>query len=108
MTPQELYEIWAPPASIWSPWAKPVLFAQMHLGKRPKNDPPEQQVTFEPLASLDWVSSYREDSAIVLDLPGETAIETAMQLAHLGYRPVPLYNCANSDAMTLTVPVAPR
>jgi hypothetical protein len=108
MTPQELYEIWAPPGSLWSPWAKPVAFAQMHMGKRPKNDPVAgTEVTFEPLASFEWASSYREDTAIVLDLPDVTTIETAMQLAVLGYRPVPMYNCANSEAITLVVPVEP-
>jgi len=29
MTPEELYEVWAPPDSIWSQWVIPVPFAQI-------------------------------------------------------------------------------
>jgi len=35
---EELFAAWAPAESIWSPWAKPVVFA--HL-KPPSADPPE-------------------------------------------------------------------
>src|SRR5262245_32614133 len=99
MTPQELYEIWAPPGALWSAWAKPVLFAQMYLSKRKPAPPPGggtgmltsdtpstldgllasqppqgEEVTFEPQQSFDWARDYRGDTAIVLDLPGEITV----------------------------------
>jgi hypothetical protein len=107
MTPQELYEIWAPPDSLWSVWAKPVLFAQMNLGKRKTEDAPSDTPPFDAEEAVSWARNYRHGTAIVLDLPGETTVELAMQLAQMGFRPVPLYNCANSDASVIIVPVAP-
>lgn len=107
MTPQELYEIWAPPGSIWSPWAKPVIFAQMNMGKRKDGPASSGEDVFVPLESFSWVNQYIQDTAIVIDLPDVTAVDTAMQLANLGYRPVPLYNCANSESSRIIVPVEP-
>lgn len=44
MDARSLYEIWAPPNALWSPWAKPVLFAHIPLaGKQPAAVPPQTQ-----------------------------------------------------------------
>ena len=84
MNRQTAYEIWAPHTSIWSVWAKPVLFAHLPRGRVP----------LPSLAPADtsWMSSVSERSAIVVDLPGVESVAMGLALAELGYRPVPLFN----------------
>lgn len=79
------FDAWAPQESIWSTWAKPVLFA---------NDiaaaalPPTPQQTFD----VGWSAPADESTGIVIDLPGSAGVWYALALARAGYRPVPLYN----------------
>lgn len=83
---EELFAAWAPDASIWSEWAKPVLFVHMRTD--------EEQPAAENWGSLDvsWAPNVDERSALVLDLPGPQAVATGVALARRGYRPVPLFN----------------
>jgi hypothetical protein len=86
MNSSQLFELWAPDASIWSPWAKPVLFAgASFLGGEPEQSNQWQAIT------LNWAPPAR-DTAIILDLPGPMAIWFGIALGERGYRPVPLYN----------------
>jgi hypothetical protein len=80
----EIYQIWAPPHSVWSRWTKPVLFAFMD-GRF--DVPPARTTTF----NVKWVPAPGS-VAIIVDLPGEDGVLWGMQLARLGYRPIPLYN----------------
>ncbi len=108
MTPEELYEMWAPADSIWSAWAKPVLFAQFHSGKR-KNlggVAPGEDVVFEPDEAFSWVRAYRHDTALIVNLPGYTSVGAALHLANEGFRPVPLFNCSTSEDAPPVVSVA--
>jgi len=83
MTREELYEIWAPPGAIWTPWAKAVVFAQYQ---------PEPIEIVPPLGfEAAWLHHSRH-TAIVVDLPGAYGVEVGIRLARHGYRPVPLYN----------------
>ena len=85
MDSQTAYEIWAPRQSLWSVWAKPVLFA--HL--------PRTRVELRPLPAPDvsWVpAAATERCAIVVDLPGAASVAMGLALADLGYQPVPLFN----------------
>jgi hypothetical protein len=87
MTPQQWFDIWAPPEAPWSPWATPVLFAHLQTANVPGtffNSP--QQI------DLPWAARASHDSAIVIDLPGAEAIHYGLALLRHGYRPVPLYN----------------
>lgn len=83
MTPQELYALWAPADSIWSPWVLPVPFAQLICVS-----------TEEPLElphfHLDWLSRGTGDMALMVDLPGEAAIHYGLAALGLGFRPVPV------------------
>jgi hypothetical protein len=89
MTGEALFEIWAPAESIWSPWAKPVLFAQISA-----QDGLPPGVDFEPRVGT-WVPPLSGGAAIVIDLPGRESVTMALALAARGYRAVPLYNgCA--------------
>ena len=85
MTYEEIFEIWSPGNSLWSTWAKPVLFA--HLGV-PFVHPPGGEI----LQDAGWAAMPDENFAIVLDLPGAEGVWTGVGLAAHGYRPVPLYN----------------
>lgn len=81
----EAYEVWAPPEATWSPWVKPVLFAQ-EMGPMFTAPPawPGHDVSWAPKAS--------EGAAIVVDLPGVESVAVGIALAEAGYRPVPLFN----------------
>jgi hypothetical protein len=89
MNQRELFETWAPPSSIWSPWAKPVLFA--HL------TPSDLQVAaaMPPLhhdPDCSWTSAVGPETAVILDMPGAESVTLAAAMAHRGFRPVPLFN----------------
>jgi hypothetical protein len=84
MKPEEVYLAWAPPDSIWPPWAIPVLFA--HIICVPFDVEKE-------LAGVDALSdgfSHESDLAVVVDLPGADAIRMGLALALRGFRPVPV------------------
>ena len=80
----EIFRIWAPPESPWSPWAKPVLFSFMDSAF---GVPHVRSIVFDG----GWVPAPGS-TAIVVDLPGEEGVMWGLKLAGLGYRPVPLYN----------------
>ena len=87
MNKNELFETWAPSASVWSSWAKPVLFAHWNAQV---HRPPGPMA--EPLPSVEWAPTADGTTAIVADLPGAMGARIGMSLAAKGYRPVPLYN----------------
>jgi hypothetical protein len=88
MTRDELFDTWVPEDNLWTPWGKPVLFAEMDI-----KPPPE--VTREPVPPLDWASGTRR-CVIILDLPGADSVYFSIELARRGFRPVPLFNAATS------------
>lgn len=84
LTSEELYAIWAPPDSIWSPWVLPVPFA--HLVCLDVDAPVEL-----PKFNLDWLPwGGSRDVAMVVDLPGAGAIHYGLALMGAGFRPVPV------------------
>jgi hypothetical protein len=89
MTREEFYGVWAPPGAVWTPWAKAVLFSQI-LGEEMVSPPPGE---IDHSGEID-LSALRvsANTAVVLDLPGSMGVDVAIELAHRGYRPVPLYN----------------
>jgi hypothetical protein len=94
VTPEEIYNAWAPPQSPWSQWAKPVVFAHMATPPNPYVLPPDQ-VSDPVSASFDITHIPPADgkTAVVIDMPSATGATLALRLANeRGYRPVPLYN----------------
>ncbi|MGN6371319.1 MAG: hypothetical protein ACTHN5_23945 [Phycisphaerae bacterium] len=90
MTRDEVFDSWAPRESVWTDWVKPVLFAQMPAAW----DKESGGVTVPAEGyALDAIAADGR-TAVILDLPGETAVGTALQLARRGFRPVPLFNGA--------------
>jgi len=85
MTKEQIFSAWAPDASLWSRWAKPVTFAHMDLGRTPIALP-------EMAAAVDWAPPPVERVALVLDLPEAESVTLASALAERGYQPVPLFN----------------
>jgi hypothetical protein len=85
MKPEELFAIWAPIESIWSPWVVPVPFAQLVCGKVAPSE------TGMALAESLWLPTGVEASrVIVVDLPGPQVIGYGLALARMGMRPVPV------------------
>ena len=88
MNKDEIFAVWAPDASIWSTWTKPVLFA--HLDKVPPAS--ESLRTPEQPINVNWCPPTDEKVVVVVDLPGADGVSIGMALAERGYCPVPLYN----------------
>jgi hypothetical protein len=87
MTPDEIYEIWAPAESEWSQWVKPVLFAHsLAYGNAASSIDRQEIPAAAPIPHNDG------QSALVLDLPGATAVQMTGDLVRQRYRPIPLYN----------------
>lgn len=90
MTPEDVYECWAPAGGRWSPWAKPVVFAHLHLlhDSLDAFAPTDMPGLPGTPPSLDATG----DTAVVVDIPGADGVELGLLLASRGFRPVPLYN----------------
>ncbi len=86
---QHLFETWAPSASPWAAWAKPVLFAHR---------PPAAGADFGEATSPGAIPASDGATAVVVDLPGPAGVTAAVPLARLGYRPVPVYNAVPAGA----------
>jgi hypothetical protein len=105
MTGREQFEIWAPSGAVWSPWAKPVLFAELDnpllaatLAALPADLNPVN------LSGISGVSNLTDHAAaIVVDLPGAESVLAGLALARLGYRPVPLFNNAFHPSAVINV-----
>ncbi|HET9227537.1 MAG TPA: hypothetical protein VFR31_12775 [Thermoanaerobaculia bacterium] len=102
MNGSQLFEVWAPQDSVWSPWAKPACFAEM---------PPDIPGAAMPVYSGAEAPEGTFDAgpidtwtAFVVDMPGLRSVEIGLGLARAGYRPVPMFNTAYHAAAI--VPVA--
>lgn len=90
MTASDAFRIWAPPHSVWSQWAKPVLFSRDFVTPQIAGTLLESHPPFDLQAE--------PDVAVVLDIPGELSVGTGVRLARRGFRPVPLFNSAPDPA----------
>ncbi len=95
MDKQELYNIWAPPYSVWSPWAKPVLFAHYPIPLPELIPKPPPDLSEIPRALGE---AGQERWVLVVDLPGPQSVFVGLALAEKGYRPVPLFNACPPPA----------
>jgi len=82
MTGDEIYEIWRPSASPWSPWVKPVLFSLLR----------EQDLATANYSVPPWRVPLELDTAIVADVPGAEGVSIGIALCRDGYIPIPVYN----------------
>src|SRR5258707_487168 len=93
---REIFSNWAPVSSVWSQWAKPVLFAQFR--------PAAVSLDADALTvnwDMNWLSTLdRDHTALIVNLPGLESVAMALALAKGGYQPVPLYNaCDGPEAV---------
>jgi len=100
MTPEQLYAIWAPPDSVWSPWVLPVPFAELIFHEMPA----PAQIPY----SLEWIRERAgRHFAIVADLPGEEAIHYGLALLEFGFRPVPVIDGSPGPGGGVMIPPNP-
>jgi len=100
MTPEEIYSVWAPESSIWSPWVAPVLFTRLACVD---SSGPVQEMPTVDLGFLGHLTG--RNTVIVIDLPGARSVEIGIQLVREGYRPVPLYNGLPGSGMSEQVSI---
>lgn len=86
MTREEVFSVWAPQDSIWSPWVAPVLFAETDWSLMSAD-------AAEPQA-VPWPQKPTPDTAVIVDLPFAQSVHVGFSLAAIGFRPVPLYNAS--------------
>ena len=91
----DTYKTWAPDGALWTDWAKPVLFASASYSEPFPLEIPQ----------INWLQNYKQDTAIIVDLPGKRGVGESLALARLGYRPVPLYNGVHNKNETMVVNV---
>ena len=85
MRGKEIYKIYAPNDTKWTEWVRPVPFVAIDTyNRKPVSNWLDRKVLF--------LDQYEEDTAIFIDLPGKESIELGISLAHIGYRPIPLFN----------------
>lgn len=82
----EMFKVWAPEESIWSPWAKPVIFANIKEVSRVKPALYTEEINF----------SYQSNTIVILDLKDAKSINYGLAFAKIGYQVVPLYNSVSS------------
>jgi hypothetical protein len=100
MDKDEIYRIWAPSDVQWSRWVKPVLFSFMDS----RFDVRRPAIT---QFNTDWIPKPGQ-VAFIVDLPGEDGVVWGLQLARLGYRPVPLYNALPFPPSEKMFPAPPQ
>src|SRR5207253_352719 len=89
--------IWAPRESVWSPFAKPVLFSYMT----------GSQASESAELNKEWDMRCDQDTVLFVDAPGPEGVSIGLCAAASGYRPIPLYNAcpfAYEDPDPHTIP----
>lgn len=87
MDGRKIYEIWAPAASVWSGWVRPVCFVAMNSAKAEN-----RLVTDLTVPRILYIEESAADTAVIVDLPDKHGIEEGLALAKLGFRPIPVHN----------------
>ncbi|MCL2057499.1 MAG: hypothetical protein FWH01_00365 [Oscillospiraceae bacterium] len=97
MTGREVFKIWSPAGVKWVDWARPVPFVGINDSYKIN-----RAMNFT-IPIINYINNIKNDTAIVLDLPGYDSVKEGIALAALGYRPIPLYNgtCGQQGAMAL-------
>lgn len=86
MTNKDVYKNWAPAGKKWVDWVRPVPF--IFINNKLKK--------YVPLnLSLPYFKGLEKpdaSTALIVDLPDYESVEAGIELAKLGYRPIPIYN----------------
>ena len=81
----DLYKIYAPQNAKWVEWVRPVPFVAIKTYNR-------QVIENLDIKKQFFLKEYQKDTAIFIDLPGIESIELGLELAKIGYRPIPVFN----------------
>ena len=87
---REIYRQWAAASGKWSPWVRPVPFINIGVGRKGFEGPYSLVDLFD--GNEDEVKQMSNNTAIILDVPGDKGVMAGLSLAKSGFRPVPLYN----------------
>jgi len=98
---EQTFDLWAPAASPWSPWVKPVLFAYLPALAASQL---EETAMLAP-GRTDWAPPADGTCALVIDLPGVRSVNLSEALAGNGYRPIPLFNAVPGPMDSLAQPL---
>jgi len=96
MNSEAAYAIWAPEGGPWSPWVKPILFANQPVW----SEVPDPALDAIPAPA--WLPAIDASTAFVIDLPGAGSVPWGIALARRGWRPVPLYNALPGDSFAVS------
>lgn len=75
MDKHELFDLWSPAQSAWSPWVKPVLFAAL-----PR---PLPEIGPQEMIDASWLPRGKK-YALVVDPPGRMAVAVGVRLSRVG------------------------
>ncbi|MCL2217496.1 MAG: hypothetical protein FWB91_10840 [Defluviitaleaceae bacterium] len=102
MNGRDLFEIWAPIGQErWTKFAKPALFTNIK-----EYEPASSGGIFKtPGIPMEIALLSNKTSAIIVDLPGVSGVESGLALAEKGFRPVPLYNVVHEEKTGFLSPV---
>ena len=91
MTGREIFNIWAPKGCKWVEWVRPVPFVAIGNGLK------EYGIYNLMKNDIKYTNKSSKTTAIIVDLPGYESVEEAIELAKIGYRPIPIYNGTNEQ-----------
>lgn len=91
MTGREIFNIWAPRGCKWIDWVRPVPFVAIGNGLK------EYGIYNLMKNDVIYTNKASKSTAIIVDLPGYESVEEAIELAKIGYRPIPVYNGTNEQ-----------
>lgn len=92
MDNKEIYKIWAPNDSKWSPWVRPVPFIKS------KYENHVYGYCNYIIPNIIYVKELQKDTALFIDLPGTESVNEGLALATIGYQPIPIYNGSKEQA----------
>ena len=89
MTGKEVYKKWAPTGKRWVDWVRPVPFIGID------NLYQVHEFIDDSIPKIFYINNLSKDTAIIIDIEGVDSIKEGIALAHLGYRPIPIFNGTN-------------
>lgn len=91
MKGRDVFNVWAPKGCKWVDWVRPVPFVAIGDGLK------EYGIYNLMKNDIRYTKKASKNTAIIVDLPGYESVEEAIELAKIGYRPIPIYNGTNAQ-----------
>jgi hypothetical protein len=94
---KEVYKKWTINNSKWNDWIRPVPFIGID---KPKH---KLEIINYDIPKIYYINKYKKNIAIIIDISGVDSVKEGIALAHLGYKPVPVFNGTNPNLNTKSV-----